>query len=204
MPHALKTFITTLGFFELAIAAPSMKAALEAWGMSHKAFQHGFAKQTDDPKIVAASIARPGVVLKRAVGSSGEFGEHAELPKSLPNKKPPKAQAAKPRPRTSSKTKPTKKANRAEIVSFEKARVKREKERAAEEARVKKERAVRRRATDLAESELDAARERYEKTMALVEAEQEKLDRRTKKERDRWDAELQKLEAALKRARNGS
>jgi colicin import membrane protein len=66
MARALKTFFTNLGFFELAIAAPSMKAALEAWGMGHNAFQHGFAKQTDDPKIIAAAIAQPGVVLKRS------------------------------------------------------------------------------------------------------------------------------------------
>jgi hypothetical protein len=31
MPHKLKTFITNIGFFELALAAPSIKAALEAW-----------------------------------------------------------------------------------------------------------------------------------------------------------------------------
>ena len=90
MPRKLKTFVTNRGFFELAIAAPSLRAALEAWGMGHNAFQHGFAKQTDDPKIITAATAQPGVVLKRAVGSSGEFREHAELPKSLPNKKLPK------------------------------------------------------------------------------------------------------------------
>jgi|SRR6202044_2742038 colicin import membrane protein len=61
--------------------------------MSHNAFQHGFAKQTDDPRIVAASIARPVVVLKRAVGSSGEFREHTELSRSLPKKKLPKREA---------------------------------------------------------------------------------------------------------------
>jgi hypothetical protein len=204
MPRVLKTFITNLGFFQLAIAAPSMKAALEAWGMSHNAFQHGFAKQTDDPKIVAASTAQPGVVLKRAVGSSGEFREHAELPKSLPNKKRPEAKAAKPRQRTPSKTKPTKKANRADIVSFEKARVNRERKLAAEEARVKKERAMKQRATSVAGSALDAARERYEKTIALIEAEQKKLNRRTKKERNRWEAEQERLVTILKRARNGS
>jgi colicin import membrane protein len=80
MPRKLKTFITNIGFFELALAAPSMKAALEAWGMGHNAFQHGFAKQTDDPKIVAATMAQPGVVLRRAVGTKGEFTEHSEGP----------------------------------------------------------------------------------------------------------------------------
>jgi hypothetical protein len=32
MPGKLKTYQTSLGFFDLAIAAPSMKGALEAWG----------------------------------------------------------------------------------------------------------------------------------------------------------------------------
>ncbi|CCD90984.1 hypothetical protein BRAO375_1310007 [Bradyrhizobium sp. ORS 375] len=32
MPRKLKTYQTSLGFYDLAIAAPSMKAALEAWG----------------------------------------------------------------------------------------------------------------------------------------------------------------------------
>jgi hypothetical protein len=32
MPRKLKTFQTSLGFYDLAIAAPSMKAGLEAWG----------------------------------------------------------------------------------------------------------------------------------------------------------------------------
>src|SRR3954464_11894219 len=99
MPRKLKTFITNLGFFELAIAAPSMKAALEAWGMSHNAFQHGFAKQTEDPSIVAATMAHPGVVLKRPVCSNGEFKENAELPKNLPGIKPPKMEAVQPKAR---------------------------------------------------------------------------------------------------------
>jgi colicin import membrane protein len=83
MPRKLKTFITNIGLFELALAAPSMKAALEAWGMGHNAFQHGFAKQSDDPKIVAATMASPGVVLRRAVGTKGAFTENPELPKDL-------------------------------------------------------------------------------------------------------------------------
>jgi hypothetical protein len=37
MMGKLKTYQTSLGFFEQAIAAPSMKAALEAWGGCHAA-----------------------------------------------------------------------------------------------------------------------------------------------------------------------
>jgi hypothetical protein len=36
MARKLKTYQTSLGFFDLAMAAPSMKAALEAWGADSK------------------------------------------------------------------------------------------------------------------------------------------------------------------------
>jgi hypothetical protein len=62
---------------------PSMKAALEPWGSKTNLFHQGFAKETDDPVVVAATMAKPGVVLKRAVGSSGSFTRHSELPKHL-------------------------------------------------------------------------------------------------------------------------
>src|ERR1700676_4411383 len=80
MAKKLKTYETSLGFFDLAIAAPSMKAALEAWGADSNLFHQGAAKESDDPDIVAAAMKKPGVVLRRPVGSNGSFAEHAELP----------------------------------------------------------------------------------------------------------------------------
>jgi hypothetical protein len=41
MARKLKTYQTSLGFFEQAIAAPSMKAALEAWGADRNPFPPG-------------------------------------------------------------------------------------------------------------------------------------------------------------------
>ncbi|MET4493701.1 hypothetical protein ABIA94_009309 [Bradyrhizobium sp. LA7.1] len=41
MARKLKTYQTSLGFFDLAIAAPSMKAALEAWGADSKSLPSG-------------------------------------------------------------------------------------------------------------------------------------------------------------------
>jgi colicin import membrane protein len=84
MVRKLKSYQTSLGFFDLAIAAPSMKAALQAWGSDTNLFHQGFAKETDDPAIVAATLAKPGVVLRRPVGSDGAFSERADLPKELP------------------------------------------------------------------------------------------------------------------------
>src|SRR5246127_3388066 len=83
MARKLKTYQTSLGFFDLAIAAPSMKAALQAWGADSNLFHQGAATQSDDPDVVAATMAAPGVVLKRPVGSSGPFKEDAELPTDL-------------------------------------------------------------------------------------------------------------------------
>ena len=83
MARKLKTYQTSLGFFDLAIAAPSMKAALEAWGADSNLFHQGAAKESDDPDVVAATMAKPGVVLRRPVGSNGFFGEDAELPTDL-------------------------------------------------------------------------------------------------------------------------
>lgn len=70
MARKLKTFRTSLGFYDLAVAAPSMKAALEAWGAGSNLFHQGIATETDDPDVVAATMSKPGVVLKRPAGSN--------------------------------------------------------------------------------------------------------------------------------------
>jgi hypothetical protein len=79
MARKLKTFQTSLGFYDLAIAAPSMKAALEAWGAGSNLFHQGVARETDDPAVVAATMSKPGVVLKRPAGSNARFAEHSDL-----------------------------------------------------------------------------------------------------------------------------
>ena len=66
MVRKLKTYQTSIGFFDLAVAAPSMKAALEIWGADSNLFHQGFAKETDDPAVVAVTTEHPGIVLRRA------------------------------------------------------------------------------------------------------------------------------------------
>jgi len=210
MPRKLKTFITNLGFFEMAIAAPSMKAALEAWGMTHNAFQQGFAKETGDPKIVAATMKRPGVVLKRPIGTTGPFSENPELPKDLWKGTVPKIVRPKKErgTKTEHKAAPKKahihKRSEAAILSFEKARGKRERERQREEeneeARREKEQARIERAIAEADQAFEAARQRHQDIMSAIQQEQEKLERRADAERKRWDKERRNLEAARQRA----
>src|SRR3954468_12270739 len=84
MARKLKTYQTSLGFFDQAIAAPSMKAALEAWGTKTNLFHQGVAKEVDDPEVIAATMRKPGVILKRPIGSNRPFKEHAELLTHLP------------------------------------------------------------------------------------------------------------------------
>ena len=83
MARKLKAYQTSLGFFDQAIAAPSMKAALEAWGADSNLFHQGAAKESDDADVIAATMAKPGVILRRPVGTTGPFREHAELPADL-------------------------------------------------------------------------------------------------------------------------
>src|ERR1700679_3321605 len=106
MARKLKTYQTSLGFFEQAIAAPSMKAALEAWGADSNLFHQGAAKESHDPGVIAATMAKPGVILKRPVGSDGPFGQHAELPKNLDQgerEKPPPSHQPRRRSRLPSR-----------------------------------------------------------------------------------------------------
>jgi hypothetical protein len=48
MARKLKTYQTSLGFFDLAMAAPSMKVALETCGADSNLFHQGAAKESHD------------------------------------------------------------------------------------------------------------------------------------------------------------
>jgi hypothetical protein len=60
-----------------------MKAAPESRGADTISSTSARAKKTDDPKVVAATMAKPGVVLKRPVGRTDRSEEHADLPTDL-------------------------------------------------------------------------------------------------------------------------
>jgi chromosome segregation ATPase len=93
----LKVFRTAIGFHDAYVAAPSQKAALEAWGADGNLFAQGIAEQVTDEKLMEEPLARPGEVIKRLRGSHEEHiaALGAEAPRS-------KAQATKkdaPRPK---------------------------------------------------------------------------------------------------------
>ncbi|UFW53571.1 MULTISPECIES: hypothetical protein [Bradyrhizobium] len=208
----LRTYQTSLGFYDQAVAAPSMKAALEAWGASSNLFHQGVAKETDDPDVVAATMASPGVVLRRPVGSDDPFTENAQLPtdlgdgearhKSRPKRKPraeAKKRPVKAAPKTSRKA--DDQAARKAAAAFEKAERRREAERRKEEDARAKARARRDKAVATAEAALDEARREHEARAAAIEAERAALDERAEAEQTRWHKQRRKLEDALRRAR---
>jgi hypothetical protein len=203
MPKKLKTFVTSVGFFDLAVAAPSMKAALEAWGFGHNAFQQGFASETHDAQIIAAAMAKPGIVLRRPVGTAEPFREGAELPRgfSIPEigkvpKSAPKSKTA-PTPKAGPKRAEEEQAERTAVISFQQEKARRERERALDEARQARKHKKRRVAVERAQAGLDDARTTHERNLAKLQREQEKLDGRIKREQERWTALREKLESAL-------
>jgi colicin import membrane protein len=205
MARKLKTYTTSAGFFDLAVAAPSMKAALEAWGSKNNLFQHGFAKVSDDPKIVAATMAHPGVVLRRPVGSNGAFGEHAELPTDLPVGKAKHAPAKRSAKRPEPPTKPVDdKTAREAARAFEKEQKRRDSERRREEANRQREQERRERAIAAAEAAFEQARQDHEARLEDIEKDRAALDKRSQAEDGRWRKKKEELEAELRKARSGS
>jgi hypothetical protein len=180
-----------------------MKAALEAWGADSNLFHQGAAKQSEDPDIIAATMATPGVVLKRPVGSSGSFKEHSELPTNLAGDNTKKAGSGSVRrkPQKHPERATDRMADRKAALAFENEQKRQERERAKEEAAQRKERERRQKAVDEAQSALDAAGREHEKNASDVQAQLEALEERSQAEEARWEKEKARLEAALRRAR---
>jgi hypothetical protein len=204
MARKLKVFQTSLGFFDLAIAAPSMKAALEAWGADSNLFHQGAASEARDQAVIAAAMAKPGIILRRPVGSDGPFAEHADVPTDLPGvgggHKPRKSQ---PKPKKQQRAGPVDdNAARKAALAFERVERQRERERRREEAAEEKRRERRRQAVAKAEAALDQARQEHDKRAAIIEAERAVLDGRAQAEDSRWQTERKKLESALRQARD--
>lgn len=69
MAPRLKVFVTSDGLTDYVVAASSKPKALAAWGVHQDLFKSGAARETDEPALVEAALARPGEVLRRPAGS---------------------------------------------------------------------------------------------------------------------------------------
>ncbi|MGN6285388.1 MAG: cell envelope biogenesis protein TolA [Afipia sp.] len=189
----LKTFQTSMGFFDLAIAAPSMKAALEAWGAESNLFHMGLAKQVEDADVVQATMAKPGVVLKRPVGSNGLFTEEAKLPASLTAKK-----RRHNRPAKAKSTEADEKSAREAAREYERVEQKRKRERLKELAEIKRSE----KAVASAQAAIDKAEQAHQKRLRKIEKQRAALENRAIAEDSRWNKQKKRLHDALRRARS--
>jgi colicin import membrane protein len=176
-----------------------MKAALEAWGAGSNLFHQGVAKETDDPEVVAATMSKPGVVLKRPAGSNGRFAEHAGLPTDLGDdgggtRKKVRSPPRRPAPEISKKD-----ALKA-AADFEHEQKRRDAERRKEKAAREKERARREKLVARAQAALDNAQREHQERAESLEAERAAIEKRIEAEDGRWENEKERLTAALRRA----
>ena len=96
----LKVFRTPIGFHDAYVAAPSQKAALEAWGSDANLFTRGAAEEVTEPKLTKAPLATPGEVIKVLRGTEAEQirALEKEAPKANKRAAPTRAQAP-PKPK---------------------------------------------------------------------------------------------------------
>jgi hypothetical protein len=122
----LKVFRTPIGFHDAYVAAPSQKAALEAWGADGNLFAQGIAEQVDDPKLIEEPLARPGEVIKRVRGS---LDEHVAAlgKKDRPSPRSPAASRPLPRGEGERKKRPKPRPSRDALDAAEEALEKAEK-----------------------------------------------------------------------------
>ncbi|MEO5939156.1 MAG: hypothetical protein ABIQ43_09130 [Sphingomonas sp.] len=116
MPRALKVFCTPIGFHDAYVAAPSRKAALEAWGADANLFARGMAAVVTDPALTKEPLAKPGQVIKRVRGTTEQH--LAALPKSPTPRSAPAPTASD---KTAKPVRPKPKPGRRKLGSAEQA-----------------------------------------------------------------------------------
>jgi hypothetical protein len=156
VPRKLKVFSTPTGFHDAYVAAPSRKAALEAWGAEADLFARGSAEQVTDARLTAEPLARPGEVIRVSRGDLA-----AQLKALGPKKKPvaSKKHAARPE-RQPAKPKPP--PRRDKVDQAEAALEQARRKQAGERAGLEKQR-------DAIERKLDALDARHVKETARLE-----------------------------------
>ena len=177
-PRKLKVFVTSTGFHDAYVAAPSRRAALAAWGSSHDLFARGVAAEVTDPALMEEPLAHPGEVVKRARGTREE--QLAALGPA-PKAKPAPKKAAKPAPPEPPRPKPPSDAEvkaAAEALREGEDKARRDRDAIAREraALDQREEALRRdlerlkQALQEAEADLTDRRRRFEKDLGAYEA----------------------------------
>ena len=72
MPRALRVYRLPIGFHDAYVAAPTQKAAIEAWRSDKDVFQRGQAELVTDAELTKEPLENPGKVIKRLRGTAAE------------------------------------------------------------------------------------------------------------------------------------
>jgi hypothetical protein len=173
----LKVYRTPIGFHDAFVAAPSQKAALEAWGTDTNLFAQGSAELVSDPALMKLPLENPGEVVKVLRGTQAE--QLAALAKAPPPKRKAAAEAEIVPPKAKKKRPPV--PSRSSLAAAEAQLEKLEKRQSAESDRMEK------RLKQLQEEIRDLGR-KHER--ARHEAEE-----KVEKERERYNAAIARYEA---------
>lgn len=177
----LKVFRTPIGFHDAYVAAPSQKAAVEAWGSDRDVFRRGEAEQVTDPALTKEPLAKPGEVIKKLRGTAEE--QLAALPPNRPRKPRPAKEEPQPSPaKAEPRPKPVPKPSRAALDKAAKA---------VDAAKAKHEANL----AELAKREAALARERAKLEQAMA-AELKRLGARRDREAEIYEAALEEWRAS--------
>lgn len=177
-----------------------MKAALEAWGAGSNLFHQGVARETDDPDVVAATMSKPGVILRRPAGSTRRFAEHSDLPTG------DEAEVDRDGRRPKAKKRPSPKireqAAPKTASDFERERKRHEAKRRRELAAEARKRERVEKTVAKAQAAFDEAERDHQARTAEIDADRAIVEKRAQNEDARWERQKERLTTALRRARS--
>ena len=182
----LKVYRTSAGFYDAYVAAPSQKAAVEAWGADPRTFARGDAEVVTDPELTAEPLANPGEVIRKKRG---------ELADQLAALGPARPARTKPE-ETEPKPKPARRTRAAPPRPKPKPRPSREALDRAEQALAAADAEAREELAEIREREAALAKERRQLEQSQGAA-QAKLTRAVESERDKYERALERWRQSL-------
>ena len=198
MARALKVFRLPVGFHDAYVAAPSQKAAAEAWGADASVFARKDAELVTDPELTEEPLARPGQVIKRLRGTAAEqiaaLGEAETAP--APRRKGTPQSSTLRGPRKPGPSAEAKIGPRLSPGSKEKAKPPPKPKPRPSRAKLDEAEAALAAAEERSAAELKALRERE----AALARERKALEAKQDKERAQLEARRDKAEAAYREA----
>lgn len=163
------------------------------------------AHQTEDPEIVVATMEKPGVALRRQVGTREPFTENAELraeASAVPAKRVTQKEG-RSRRRTGATPSRDIAADREAARAFKREELRRKRQNRKEKAHRQRETERRSQAIEAARDSLAEAERKHDTTLKEIRRVQAVLEKRHAREEARWKDEKRRLSEALQAAASG-